>query len=300
MSWTLYRWVWRLDGPLFVGTTPSGALNRCRLYVLTRPLWGALTAELTRHEVNGSKPDYKGVGESLTENTRFSYLFLGEKVNGAWQAWLPQYRKDKGLFWSREDAPDTTLPDRQFRRRLLWTRAGTAIDPASDTAKDASLRETECIQPRWRAENGAPDGPVAMIGHVFFKEDSGLQERLAPITRLFLGGDTRYGLGRLVRESMTSADRFFGLDVTMEEDGPRLTGDTLPAHATADDNTHGITGEREILQGWDRNQQSNGTLSPLWTPGSQTCKESRWKIQPTGALEREQISPSEEIEHENT
>jgi len=48
MSWTLYRWVWRLEAPLFLGMPPSGSLNRCRLYVPACNLWGALTAELAQ------------------------------------------------------------------------------------------------------------------------------------------------------------------------------------------------------------------------------------------------------------
>ena len=50
MSWSLQRWTWLLESPLFVGTTPAGSLNRCRLYVPARALWGAMTAELSRRQ----------------------------------------------------------------------------------------------------------------------------------------------------------------------------------------------------------------------------------------------------------
>ncbi len=64
MSWTLYRWTWRLESPLFVGAPPAGSLNRCRLYVPSRALWGALTAELARRRANAS-PSYETEGTTL-------------------------------------------------------------------------------------------------------------------------------------------------------------------------------------------------------------------------------------------
>lgn len=50
MTWALHYWSWQLDGPLYVGAPPAGSLNRARLYVPARALWGAVTAELARLE----------------------------------------------------------------------------------------------------------------------------------------------------------------------------------------------------------------------------------------------------------
>lgn len=51
MTWSLFRWVWRLEAPLHVGIPPAGSLDRCRLYLPARNLWAALTAALARQEM---------------------------------------------------------------------------------------------------------------------------------------------------------------------------------------------------------------------------------------------------------
>jgi hypothetical protein len=85
VSWSLHRWTWRVASPLFVGAAPSGALNRCRLYVPARPLWGALTAELARDEADHD-PAYREIGNELRKHVRFSYLFPAERVGSDWLA----------------------------------------------------------------------------------------------------------------------------------------------------------------------------------------------------------------------
>ena len=166
MRWCISRGTWRLESPLYVGTTPAGALNRCRLYVPARALWGALTAELVRSKEPNTEHmanQYREVGEELQRDYRFTYLFPAQAVQGKWQAWLPIYKPGRGLAWRREADESSVglIPERLFRRRLLHTRAATAIEPQSDTAAEGSLRETECIQPGWRDEDGSDVGPVA-------------------------------------------------------------------------------------------------------------------------------------------
>lgn len=284
MSWSLHRWTWRVASPLFVGATPSGALNRCRIYVPARPFWGALTAELARHEAH-SDPAYRKVGDDLREHARFSYLYPAERSGTDWAGWLPQYREGSGLFWVREGGEDG-IADRRFRRRLLWTRPGTAIDPNSDSALDGSLRETECVQMRWRRDDGSPGGPVTMVGYVFCRNSTNLLSRVSTITTLFIGGDTKYGLGRLERASMNLATTVFGAAVELDHDKPRIVTDRLFAHAHLGDAT--MYGDQEAVGGWDITaQQSNRRISgPAWTPGSRCSDENdrAWEVLQSGML----------------
>lgn len=265
MSWTLYRWTWRLESPLFVGALPAGSLNRCRLYVPSRALWGALTAELARRRENGFQ-SYKTEGTTLHENTRFTYLFPGECDGKHWRAWLPRYEDSDGLIWRRGDRSDGKhdLTNRKMRLRLLDARPGTAIDPDCDSAEEGSLRETECVLPQWRNI----ESPVAFVGYVFLKQD--LPE-LRDLTALFLGGDTRYGLGRLRRLDMTPASDAFGARVRLSEDVPVIQSGHLLAHARPADNVPEIVGSQELLAGWDRTRADpfcQVSETPLWTPGS--------------------------------
>ncbi len=290
MSWTLYRWTWRLVSPLFIGWTPSGALHRCRTYVPARTVWGALTAELARREADG-EPAYREVGEDLRMNARFSYLYPAERVGTEWRAWLPEYRAGEGLCWVREGR-EGAVHDRRFRRRLLWTRSGTAIDPASDSALEGSLRETECLQTRWRGDDGSPGGPVAMVGYVLIKKSGSLSERIPRITALFVGGDTRYGLGRLERlerDAQDSDTTLFGAAVELDLDEPRIVTDRLVAHAHAN-GAESLSGNQEAIGGWDMaGQQTNCCISgPAWTPGSRsTCGTAlAWQLLQNGMLQR--------------
>ncbi|GIW70797.1 MAG: hypothetical protein KatS3mg102_0339 [Planctomycetota bacterium] len=143
---------------------------------------------------------YEEVGEELRQKVRFTYLFPAERSGNEWHAWLPRYVEDKGLVWQREDATHHELSDRQFRMRLLSTRPSTAIEPSSDTAAEGSLRETECMNTWWRDREGKPGGPVGLVGYVFLHAlEKGMRDGLEQLDLITVGGDTRYGLGRLRR-----------------------------------------------------------------------------------------------------
>ena len=223
MSWSLYRWVWLLESPLSVGSTPAESLNRCRLYVSARALWGALTAELARQQAS-EFPNYRVVGDKLQQEVRFTYLFPAKQVEGKWHAWLPNYGKGRGLLWCRESdgTGASKLHERKFRRQIIWAWPGTAIDPSSDTAAEGSLRETECLNVRWRRDDGGGNSRVAMAGYVFLHNKSNLKELLDNLTYITVGGDTRYGYGRLRRIAMEPATKAFGKEVNLQKEDPMV------------------------------------------------------------------------------
>jgi hypothetical protein len=195
MKWTALRWVWRLEAPLFVGMPPAGALNRCRLYVPARAMHGAVTSELAR--LNGEQkskfPDYGKFGKEVGENCRFTYLFPAEKQGDKFLPWMPKFEKRRGVQWSCHGG-EGSLSDRDFRRRLMISRPGTAIAPESDSASEGTLRETECINPWWRDSNCHEESSaVLLLGYVFLR-NNGFRRQLDNIDTFFVGGDTRYGL----------------------------------------------------------------------------------------------------------
>ncbi len=278
MGWTLHRWTWVLEGPLFVGFTPSGSLNRCRIYVPARAVWGAVTAEAARHTAEGM-PDYKGVGDRLKSDARFSYLYPAERFSNRWVAWLPRYERDHGLCWRREDDRDDPQPDRRFRRRLLTTRPGTAIDPSSDSAADGSLRETECVSDRWRQSRNGDDNRVAYVGYVFAQTDAA-KDYTGEANRLFLGGDTRYGLGWVQRVALEESQQVFGLPTERAAKNPRVQAKRVLAHAEADQ----MQGNLERTVGWSyRDHGGIGSPGqPLWVPGSHGSRSAAWDVRDTG------------------
>lgn len=283
MSWLLYRWTWQLEAPLHIGMPPAGSINRCRLYVPARTLWGALTAELTRSQ-NGNFPDYRTVGDNLQKKTRLGYLFPAEHVNGQWEAWLPMYRENKGLVWQRERSNEE-LEDRAFRIRLLSTHPGTAIEPESDTAADGSLRETEIVNAVWRETTGAPGSRVAFVGYLFVRNDDTADAadtiRIAGCNVpdiLWVGGDTRYGFGKLQRLACKPAKDFFGWTVDSGSDDPGVESQRLLAHApVAKENAEAMRGGQEILASWDYGTPRSNSKA-FWQPGSVAGDALPWLI----------------------
>jgi len=289
--WSLHRWVWRPQSPLFIGMPPAGALNRCRLYVLGRTLWAAITAEFARSAAT-QFPDYAKCGKNIRQNVRFTYLYPAKSVRNGWCAWLPHFHFGRGLVWGREDGQEENgIDDRGFRRRLLDARPGTAIDPDSDSAEDGSLRETECVLPYWRDDGS----PVAFAGYVFVKPEV---NQLNKITEIFLGGDTRYGLGRLRQVECTSALDVFGARVDFDRQEPTVHSCVVFAHARQGNGATELLGAQESLAGWDLAEKDSLVRleqKPLWAPGSQTrsteprpqwqiCENGVWQLD--GELQR--------------
>lgn len=263
MTWSLYRWVWLVESPLHIGMVPAGMLNRTRLYVPARTLWGALTAELARLRSQGF-PDYKKVGTELCEKTRLSYLFPAEEIDGQWKAWLPRYEEGSGLVWQREDGK--TEEERGFRRRLLVTRPGTAIEPESDVAAEGTLREFELVSIYWRSD-GVSLQPVALVGYIFCV-DTTLAQELEQIQVLWVGGDTRYGLGKLRRMSLQLANAFFQEEIDLQGDQPVVKAKRVLAHTVSSSGPVPLIGAMEVFGGWGVLKDKLVDWKLTWVPGS--------------------------------
>lgn len=289
MSWLLYRWTWQLESPLYIGMAPAGSINRCRLYVPARNLWGAVTAELARKKAAAQFPQYLEVGSAIQERLRFTYLYPAEKVGADWYAWLPQYEYGSGLVWRRENDQGNPMPDRSLRARFLHTRPATAIDPSSHTAAEGSLHETECMNTFWRGTDGRASSPVGLVGYVFVQDtasassvDLKLPDDLQSLHTLFVGGDTRYGLGRLTRagELNDAVSDVFGQPVELSGDEPMIRSCRILGHALTEATE--AYGQRELLLGWDDGKIQVHVSTLLWQPGSYTKQEQLWAIDGNG------------------
>jgi hypothetical protein len=272
-------------------------------------------------------PDYGKFGKELGTWCRFSYLFPAEKIDNQILVWLPQYFcEDKtkhdsdngrnheertGLYWVSQSvstgkdlkkSDQSLLTDRAFRRLLLDVRTGTAINPGSDAALDGSLREMEYINPWWRslADSQVSRNPVYLFGYVFLK-DNGFKRKMEAMDTLFIGGDTRYGLGKIVRDSWQEAPvgPCFGGAVDPEEEEPEVYSDRVLGHAFSftDREIH-MRGNKELPGGWEISgpwMKQKGTPETegnagenkdreeiLWSPGSSASKKMKWGINTHG------------------
>lgn len=305
MSWTLCRWVWRVEAPLFVGMPPAGSLNRSRLYLPARAIHGAVTAELARLSGNEKSdfPDYGKFGKEVGVNCRFTYLYPAEKHNGKFLTWLPEYltegravldgkgRQKAGLRWRpRPQSGEEDFSDRDFRRRLLDSRSGTAIAPETDSASEGTLREAECINPWWRDPSGRKAEPnsVFLLGYAFLR-NNGFRRQLESLDTLFVGGDTRYGLGKIKKEQWDdlSTDSFvFEKPVNLADEEPGIISNFVWGHAIINDRPpiEEMWGMKELLGGWDIDKpwKNKENEFPSWAPGSCAKHSECWSIDTYG------------------
>jgi len=242
---------------------------------------------LARRGSFGALPDYGGIGRNLREQARFSYLYPAEWMKSSWEPWLPYYEQERGLVWKRQDGGDP-LPYGHFRQRLLATHPGTAIDPASDIAAEGTLHEFEYVLPRWR-HNGAP---VAFVGYVFVREGSCFQETLRDVGELWIGGEGRYGFGRLRQATELKDDMSdcFGVRLDLNREDPIVQNSSFVwAHALPRPDSI-KAGAWEVVLGWDRGSLFSVALEgPCWAPGSRSVETASFRILDSGFWE--QVTP---------
>lgn len=292
---------------MYLGMPPAGAMNRCRPYVPSRTIWGAVTAEVSRSLWDDSGVlKYKEIGDLLMGDCRFTYLYPTDNRGGSYRTWLPRYENGRGLTWGPCDWKGPTLDDREFRRHLFTSRASTAVDPSSDSALDGSLREMECISNSWISRKGdlegVPSGQVYMTGYVFMKNSikQDLIDGIKNLTNLFIGGDSRYGLGKIVREVFTKESAVFDRKVEINNsEYPAILSDLLLASVCCSEkvdskasnvsdpdcqdsscslNTTALFGKKEIMGGWSQSEFLNSHA--LWSPGSVSKSPKWWTLAP--------------------
>ncbi|MHA2615249.1 MAG: hypothetical protein V2G37_00005, partial [bacterium JZ-2024 1] len=95
-----------------------------------------------------------------------------------------------------------------------------------------------------------------------------LRAEIDRIHELFVGGDTRYGLGRLIRIACDPVSQFFdGGRVNLQASSPVVTTERLLAHAIINSNLSPLGG-MECLAGWDMIQGRLKEGELVWVPGS--------------------------------
>ena len=213
--WKKVDIVFKLKSPLHIGYMPKGSVvSPTRYYVPGRNLWGAITKRVTEYlcEKYQRKPesnDYKEIGRQVMENFRFSYFYLydGRTI------YFPRYT-ERGLMYG-DDRKQLTKSE--FERIFIGSLISTAID-SNGTAKDRSLHEIEFINNRFRDENGDLKD-VKIAGCIWIKEnakivdkeidinDKGIFiENFNVIRELTLGGESKYGFGHVLLDSINRVE----------------------------------------------------------------------------------------------
>jgi hypothetical protein len=247
-------------------------------------LWGAVTAEISRSGSGEHFPDYGKLGCEVALNCRFTYLFPAEKLGDRFLPWMPKFERMRGVQWYRHGGKES-LSDRDFRRRLLDCRPGTAIAPESDSVSEGTLRETECINPWWRDSNcQGKKNAMLLLGYVFLRNNA-YRSQLDKIDTLFVGGDTRYGLGKICRvewHEVSGELSVFGKRVYLDGKRPKIQSEIVWGHAleVGQSPIQGMQGVKELLGGWNQGSPWRGALT--WAPGSFLESPTTWSIDKYG------------------
>ncbi len=284
MTWTAYRIVFRLISPLHVGWIKVGNLQRTRLYVPAKTVWGALTARLTR-DVPAFGGDYQTVGARVREELAFSYLFPALDPQ---KPLYPHFTEQGLQYGEQEMEPD------EFAWRLLSSYASTAIDAGRDAAEEGSLHETEFLSPYDREMKE----PVYLTGYVFEREGCKLPWKNV-LNRLQLGGERRYGWGRIACYKIGDPiqgkiDIFHKYPVDLGEDEIKVDVPekaSLLAHTVTDKNMP-VIGQIEPVVGRETSHTNrfgayiSTDVKICWVPGSVVENECRLIIRPDGLWEQ--------------
>lgn len=206
MHWHLYVITFQIRSPIHIGYHKIAHLSKTRFYVPAKPLWGALTAELTRYL---SLTDYQTVGEFLRKSIRFGYFYIYDGN----QILLPKYT-DTGLKFG-------SLSKAEFEKRFVNSFASTSIDSLTLTAEEGTLHEIEFIKPcesvdkevllkglLWIREYIYSDFMIRKGDKGFiikYKEKSIKFSNL--LNKLQIGGERKYGFGSIKLYKFEEADK---------------------------------------------------------------------------------------------
>lgn len=278
--WAAYRLRFELLTPMHIGWRKVGNLQQTRPYVLSRTLWGALTARLAREAgATGDKRLYKKIGEKLEKELRFSYFYLIDQIktdlnclnaSGGWPWHIKgNNNDDPGLFdW-----------------KYLNSYGGSPITEQQVT-EEGGLHETEHIMPFTREGKR-----VYLVGQVFErkKHSTYISNWKKSITRIQLGGERSYGWGKIaLAEKIVETDNLFGASLKLDSVDPEVVipaNSFITSHVSLDEaaSPEGFEGRIEMLAGrltaeankYGRNYAS---LLPCWTPGTRVVEEKNFFI----------------------
>lgn len=231
MNWQLFCLTYELLSPLHIGYHKVGNVQRTRYHLPARNLWGAVTERLTRGGFQGQnvpQGDYQKIGKWVKDHCRFSCFFVSEGNS----VLAPCYKSD-GLYYG-------SLTQAEFQRRYLDSHVTTAVDAATTSAAEGSLHEVEFVSPYPAGAKNMSEH-TCLTGWVFLKDEArnilGTEQRWrAWLGDLHVGGERRYGFGRLRILSLKEDSTLDGLPVQTDLPSPRVyfqTNDTLFAHILA-------------------------------------------------------------------
>ena len=206
--WKKIDVIFKLKAPLHIGYIPfkGSVVSPTRYYIPGRNFWGAVTKRITEAKYTKPSPkNYRETGKCVMENFRFSYFYIYHDKD----LYMPHYEKE-GLKFGE-------ITKEEFEHKFIASIISTAIDSKTKTAKDESLHEIEFINNEFKDEKGNTK-TVKISGCIYIKNNGNTGERIAVedkgiviegfniIQELILGGESKYGFGHVLLDSINLED----------------------------------------------------------------------------------------------
>ena len=297
MSWEIHKLVYQAKSPIHIGYHKLGFIQRTRYYITGKAIWGAMTANITRAfygEPGVTAKNYEDVGGKLRNDIIPSYFYPAiEQPEKPLIPLTPRFTSE-GLKYGNYSADE-------FERLFISSFGQTAIEAANLTAEDETLHETGYIAPV--IEEGGEQKSVYFAGYIVMKaptvdlngEKRGWEEIKEAIKEIFVGGERRYGFGRLILDSSQSANDFFGYKIDTSTTSFTIPGENpIPGHLPVLANLN-LKGDIEPLVGREWEPGKNGKVGfgqkvseaeICWVPGSALTKEETLKLVGYGRLSK--------------
>jgi hypothetical protein len=268
MNWQCFRITFELLSPLHIGFHKVGSVQRTRHYIPARNLLAASAETFVRTGL--FRCSYQDALRWVQEHFAFSYFFVTEA-----QELIPGYTEE-GLKYGGVEKDS-------FERRYISAHVTTAIEASAGSAEDGSLHEVEFISPHTLDDTQNPTR-TRMSGYIFVRDDAwktvGNEKTLkSRLTDLQVGGERRYGFGRLRPADWTRSSSICGSHLTLDASRPQIQmaeGCSFLAHVPA--NGVQARGMIEPLVGRETKTDSRTYGRTLirsgvcWVPGS-ICEE---------------------------
>ena len=172
---------------IHLGIRGYGVLSETRIFITGQTMWGALTNTYGKSKKwsNGDFGDNEN--KKIFETVTCFYPSFSENYN---KVMLPKFKNGEFYLGGHSE--------KKFRNEFVDSFISTAIQPVSLTAKDESLHEIEVILPKGK-ENKKQ---LYWSGLLWIKKDIKEDFLKEKETEIIVGGDSRYGLGRLRLEKV--------------------------------------------------------------------------------------------------
>jgi len=228
MTYTCYRLTFKAESPVFIGSRKIGIIQQTKRYIPGKTIWGAITANITHGLIdNGVKYSpalYKGIGKCVEDCIRTTYFYPSKDSK---DVLIPRFTKD-GLQYGQIGK----MSENEFESTFIKSFVSTATSGDRGAAKDESLHETEYVVNRIKSDGEYKQ--VNWIGYLFIKGcetdryslnnpsdfenievkyDNHSVKLIDALKQLYVGGDARYGFGRLALAPYDQSEDVFGFKI---------------------------------------------------------------------------------------